>query len=169
MRLIDDYSKTEIRFATPAIELHDEVESAIVTGLCSRNRNEAQLNWAVMPEGGGNPLLMGQGLCQSGSFHLELSDLPEISCGVRLLLVVEGDWGGVATAEFERRCQPLAAEEVLPSESSPIGTVCSIEYQPARDARSLCTRVCYRDALVVLEQSVDPAQCSGLAAKLAGP
>ncbi len=167
-RLIEDFNKAEIQFVSDEVQVHDEAAATGIDGLCNRSHNNAKLRWAIMgDEEGMKPLVTGQSKCERGQFNVELSDLPNIVCGVNHLLVVEGEWGASTFTHVMRRCQPLAAESVAAPQDSPAGTVCSIEYQAA--TRDSCTQVCYRDDKVVLTQPVGAEHCSGIAAKLAGP
>jgi hypothetical protein len=170
VRVVDEWNKVEIQFADNSLQVHDEAESTGVTGLCSRSHNGAQLRWALWgDEPAGTPLLQGGGVCKSGQFFLQIERLDQVVCGIRHRLVVEGDWGGKAAADFEKRCQPLASEYVAAPESSPAGTDCSIEYVPGGDSGSSCAQVCYRGGIVVFNVSIDPLRCSGLVQKLASP
>lgn len=170
LRIIDDFNKAEIQFADDSLQVHDEAESTGVGGLCNRIRNGAQLRWALWADDSSNtPLLQGSGMCKSGQFSLQIGQLDQVVCGIPHRLVVEGDWGGTAAAELEKRCQPLASEHVAAPESSPLGTDCSLEYVPSGDNGSTCAQVCYRNDLVVLNVAVDAQRCSGLIQKLASP
>lgn len=170
VRIVDDWNKVEIQFATPAIQVHDEADSAGVGGLCNRSHNGAQLRWALWADEKSHlPLLQGMGQCSGGQFSVQIDQLDNVVCGVPHRLVVEGDWGGIAATQFEKRCQPLASEEVAAPDSSPAGTDCSLEYVPAGGAANSCNKVCYRENKVVLNVTVDPQRCSGLIQKLASP
>lgn len=170
VRLIDDYAKAELQFITAETQIHDEAPATEVTGFCNRDHSGASLNWAIWAGSkSSTPLLSGRAECGRGQFSVDLSDLSELVCGVQHLLVVEGDWGGTTYTHVTRRCQPLVSEEIAAPEGSPYGTSCSVEYQPAVDAGSRCTQVCYRDSKVVMNAPVAADQCRSLAAKLAGP
>lgn len=169
-RLIEDFNKAEIQFVSDDVQVHDEAAVTGVDGMCNRSHNNARLRWAIsMDQQKGQPLLAGESRCKAGQFSVQLSDLPNMVCGVKHLLVVEGEWGASTFTHVLRRCQPLAAETVDAPQDSPVGTLCSLEYQPASDSGSACTQVCYRDDKVVLSQPIGTEHCSGIAAKLAGP
>lgn len=169
-RIVDDWNKTEIQFASPEVQVHDEAVVAGIDGMCTRQHNGASLRWAVWTgDRSGAPIMGGASSCKSGRFEVKVEQLPDMVCGVKHLLVVEGDWGGSTFTHIVRRCQPLATESVAAPESSPAGTVCSLEYSPASEAGANCMQVCYRDDKMVLSQPVEKSQCSGIAAKLAGP
>ena len=168
VRVIDEFNKAEIQFVSEEVQVHDEAEQADISGLCHRTRNGAVLSWSVYASPGDpQPLLHGSSRCGSGRFSVLLPEMPGIVCGVNHLLVVEGEWGASTFTHILRRCQPLAAEEIETPLDSPVGTFCSLEYQPALDAAKPCVKVCYRNQMVVSEQSIARGQCSGLAAKLA--
>lgn len=169
VRIVDDFSKTEIQFATEQLLIHDEAAEASVSGLCTRRHNGAELRWALYGEGSSRPIVVGDSLCKSGQFAFEVGSLDNLVCGVSHRLVVEGDWGGIAVTQFEKRCQPIASEEVAAPPQSPIGTQCSLEYVPVGDLNSACTQVCYREQKVVFSIVVDSYRCAGLAQKLASP
>lgn len=169
VRLIDDYSSSELQFATNKVEVRDEVASAGVNGLCNNSRNGAHLRFALwLEDDDSRPVLAGESFCRSGQFSLGLIDLDQVVCGIPHRLVVEGDWGGIAQAEFEKRCQPLASEPVA-AESMPPGTRCEIEYVPSTQSGSNCTQVCYREDIVVSSSPVESLRCSSLMQKLASP
>lgn len=170
IRAIEDWNKAEIQFVAPEIQIHDEAEVTDISGLCNRSRNGAGLRWAIWAEQKMNaPMLTGYTRCGSGQFSVTLDELPNMVCGEKHLLVVEGDWGASTFTYVVRRCQPLAAEVVSSPEGSPQGTMCSIEYQPAIDNPDRCVQVCYRDNKMISSRPATMDQCSGLAAKLAGP
>ena len=170
VRIVDDFNKTEIQFVTQHIQIHDEVERTNLVGFCNRSHTGSQLRWAVWADDrSGQPLAAGNAECQSGQFAVKLEGLTELVCGVDHVIMIEGDWGGSAIANFNRRCQPLASELVLPPSNSPVGTACSLEYQIETISSTPCTQVCYRDDKVISILPVDQSMCSGLAAKLAGP
>lgn len=170
VRIVDDWSKTEIQFATESVQIQDEAESAIVGGLCNRTRNGAHLKWALQTDDLSVPaLLSGEGSCQSGQFSFVVDHLENIVCGIPHRLVVEGDWGGFAVSQFEKRCQPLASEAMEAPASSPPGTECSLEYSPSSGQSNSCSQVCYRESKVVSSVTVDAGQCSSLVQKLASP
>lgn len=169
VRLVDDWNKTEIQFAASKVEVHDEVQQAGVSGLCNNARNGAHLRWALWLDADSNrPIMSGESVCKSGQFSLGLVDLDQVVCGINHHLVVEGDWGGMASAEFEKRCQPLASEPVA-ADSMPPGTRCEIEYVPSAVEGSACTQVCYREDIVVSNSPVENLRCSSLMQKLASP
>jgi hypothetical protein len=171
VRVIEDWNKAEIQFYANEVQVHDEAESTGVGGLCNRSHNGSQLRWAIWAGQKINePLLSGQSNCAAGSFNVGIDELPNLVCGVKHLLIVEGDWGGSTFTHVLRRCQPLAAEFVAAPSEAPAGTQCSLEYQPAAaEEGDPCTQVCYRDNKVVLTRAVPAGQCSSIAAKLAGP
>lgn len=166
-RLVEDFNKVEIQFATAGVQLHDEASEADVSGLCNRSHNGAVLKWTIWA-GTGQPLLKGESTCAAGGFDLQLEHLDQVICGVDHQLLVEGDWGGSAFTHLVRRCQPLASEP-LPAVAAnqPAGTTCALEYVPSGDEP--CSQVCYRQGQVMSQVTVERVQCSGLAAKLAGP
>jgi len=168
VRIIDDWNKAEIQFVQESVQVHDEADAAGVSGLCSRVHNGERIRWALWGDDGNRPVLGGEIACRSGQFAVEIENLDNVVCGIPYRLVVEGDWGAMASAQFEKRCQPLASEHVEAPAASPAGTDCSLEYVPAQSANS-CAQVCYREAKVVLNVTVDPARCSGLIQKLASP
>jgi hypothetical protein len=169
-RIVDDWAKADLQFASSKVQVHDEAQSTGVSGLCNRQHNGARLRWALWADDHGTvPLFEGDGLCKSGQFSVEIDQLDNMVCGIAHRLVVEGDWGGTAAAQFEKRCQPLASEHVEAPESSPMGTDCSLEYVPAAGPSNSCLKVCYRDDKVVLNVTVDPVRCSNLVQKLASP
>lgn len=169
VRIVDDWNKAEIQFATDKVELHDEAVVADVDGLCSREHNGAHLEWALFAdEKSGRPLLTGQSSCAAGQFNLDLSHLDNVVCGIPHRLAVEGDWGATAQVTFEKRCQPLASEPVAAPDSSPAGTDCSLEYEPSASG-SACKQICYRSNQVVFAVTVDSKRCSSLMQKLASP
>ncbi len=106
IRIVDDWSKTEIQFATNEVVVDEEESSAIVSGLCNRKYNRSQLRWAVWLSDGSRMVLIGNSECRSGQFAFDMSDLAQLDCGVHRL-VVEGDWGGTAYTQLEKVCQPL--------------------------------------------------------------
>ena len=171
VRVIEDWNKAEIQFYSNEVQVHDEAEATGVGGLCNRNHNGAQVRWAIWAGQKTNaPLLSGLSTCAGGSFNVGLDQLPNLVCGVKHLLVAEGDWGASTFTHVLRRCQPLAAEFVAAPSEAPTGTQCSLEYQlAASEEVDPCTQVCYRDNKVVLSRAVPAAQCSSIAAKLAGP
>ncbi|MGE4133009.1 MAG: hypothetical protein AB7F86_15315 [Bdellovibrionales bacterium] len=167
VRIVDDWNKAEIQFASTDLQIQDELESVEVSGLCTRSHNGAALRWSMfMEKEGFDPILAGQGSCESGQFRLEIGDLEHMVCGVTHRLVVEGDWGGAAYSRILKRCQPLATE--IKSEMAD-GTQCLIEYSPSGNIQSSCTQVCYRQGKVVYDSAVDPASCTSLMQKLASP
>lgn len=169
VKIVDDFNKAEIQFAQSTVEIQDEVPATDVSGLCSHGHNGAHLRWAVWAgEKSEMPLLAGASDCQGGQFAIELSRLDLLVCGTSHLIVVEGDWGGSTFAHVTRRCQPLASQEIVPPEQSPVGTSCALEYSPGSAAADRCVQVCYRDSKVVFSQPQEPTQCSSLAAGLAG-
>jgi hypothetical protein len=167
--IVDDLNKAELQFAQQSIQIHDEVSDASLTGLCSRLHNGAGLRWSIRSGGdaSGEALVSGTATCSRGQFGVRVEGLEDMVCGVDHLLVVEGDWGGSTFTHVSKRCQPLASEASAAPEGSPFGTECELEYQPA--GGDPCTLVCYREQKVVLSKAVEAAQCSGLAARLAGP
>jgi hypothetical protein len=171
VRVIEDWNKAEIQFHSSEIQVHDEAESTGVGGLCNRRHNGAKLRWAIWAGQKTNaPLLSGLSACAGGAFNVGIEELPNLVCGVKHLLVAEGEWGSSTFTHVLRRCQPLAAEFVDAPIEAPTGTQCSLEYQPAAsEEANPCTQVCYRDNKVVLNRAVPAAQCSSIAAKLAGP
>ena len=171
IRTIDDWNKAEIQFVSEDVQVHDEAAVTGVGGLCNRSHTGAKLRWAIWAgQQTSAPLLSGESPCKNGQFSVTLDELPNMVCGVKHLLVVEGDWGASTFTHVLRRCQPLVSEEIAAPQESPAGTVCSLEYQPAHiEGSDPCTQVCYRDDKVVLSQAVPNIQCSGIAAKLAGP
>lgn len=169
-RIVDEWNKAEIQFVSPDVQVHDEAVAAGIDGLCNREHNGASLRWAIWAgDRSSAPVMAGASSCNMGQFQITVEQLPDMVCGVKHLLVVEGDWGGSTFTHVSRRCQPLAAESVAPPENSPMGTVCSLEYTPATEEAAPCTQVCYREDKLVSSQPVEKAQCSGIAAKLAGP
>ncbi|HMN69392.1 MAG TPA: hypothetical protein PKC28_12695 [Bdellovibrionales bacterium] len=170
IRIVDDMNKTEIQFAAESVQIHDEAPATGVQGLCNRVHNGAHLRWAVWA-GRRNmaPLAAGDSLCQGGQFNVQMDQLDSLVCGVQHLLVVEGDWGGSTFTHVTRRCQPLVSEEIAVPDGAPMGTSCSLEYQPAVDAENRCVQICYRDNKVVASRGVEVSQCNSLRSKLAGP
>ena len=170
VRIVDDWSKTEIQFVTDSVQVHDEAATAGIQGICNREHNGAGLKWALYGDDTGHaPLVIGDSVCKSGQFSVTVNNLDNIVCGIPHRLAVEGDWGGIAATQFEKRCQPLASEHVAAPESSPMGTDCSLEYVPAEGPSDSCAQVCYRDSKVVYNVKVDAQRCSGLIQKLASP
>lgn len=170
IRIVDDFSKTELQFALSSFQIHDEVVQTGLSGLCTRNHTGARLQWGVYAdERMDQPLVSGTVECRSGQFMIEVGGLEQMVCGLDHIVAVQGDWGGIARAKISRRCQPLASEAISPPTDSPWGTVCSLEFHPVGELDPPCAQVCYRDDKVISIQSVDEAQCSGLASKLTGP
>ncbi|NJL25513.1 MAG: hypothetical protein HC902_10310 [Calothrix sp. SM1_5_4] len=169
-RIVDDWSKTEIQFVAPEVQLHDEALSASVDGFCNRSHNGARLKWTVWADRkAAEPLVSGDSSCRMGQFKVELSELESLVCGVDHLLAVEADWGGVAYSRFIRRCQPLASESLEVAAAHPVGTRCQLEFSKADDLQAPCREVCYREEKLVSERPVEAVRCSGLAARLTGP
>ncbi len=169
VRTIEDWNKAEIQFLAPEIQVHDEALNTGVGGLCNRSHSGARLRWAIWAgQKTSSPLLAGDSECKGGSFNVSLDELPNLVCGVKHLLVVEGEWGASTFTHVLRRCQPLASELVAVPNEAPQGTQCSLEYQPGAEDGAPCNQVCYRDNKVVLNRSMPAIQCSGIAAKLAG-
>lgn len=106
VRIIDDWSKAEIQFATTGVVVDEEESSAIVSGLCNRKYNRSQLRWAVWLSDGSRMILIGDSECRSGQFAFDVSNLATLDCGVHRL-VVEGDWGGTAYTQLEKVCQSM--------------------------------------------------------------
>lgn len=170
VRTIEDWNKTEIQFLSPEVQVHDEALNTGVGGLCNRSYSGARLRWAIWAgQKTSSPLLAGESECKGGSFNVDLEELPNLVCGVKHLLVVEGEWGASTFTHVLRRCQPLASELVSAPAEAPQGTLCSLEYQPGTDDGAPCAQVCYRDNKVVFNRPLETTQCSGIAAKLAGP
>lgn len=170
IRLIDDMNSAQLQFASPQIEVQDEVSTANIDGLCNSSHNGAHLRWSIWSgTDASQPLATGDGSCAGGQFNLAMTGLDQLVCGVDHVIQVEGDWGGSAEAQLVRHCQPLASQPVAAPTDSPMGTSCFLEYSPATEAEQPCLQVCYRDSLLVYEQPADVSQCSGLAAGLAGP
>lgn len=170
-RLIEDFNKVEIQFATPEVQLQDAVPAADVSGLCNRSHNGAKLKWTIWASAG-TPLLKGEAVCGSGQFNLNIAGLDQMVCGVGHQLVVEGDWGGSAFTHLLRRCEPLASEPAPQGmqQSQPPGTSCALEYVPSDDAQqSPCSMACYRQGQLMSQVFVAREQCADLAARLAGP
>lgn len=169
-RVIEDFNKAEIQFISDDVQVHDEAAQTDVDGLCNRSRNNAGLKWAIYAsDKDTKPLVIGESKCERGQFDVKLEGLPDMVCGVKHLLVVEGDWGASTFTHLSRRCQPLAAEIVAAPQDSPVGTTCSLEYQASTEDGSNCSQVCYRGDKVVMNFPVPAQQCSGIMAKLAGP
>lgn len=170
VRIVEDWAKAELRFVAPEVELHDEVVSTDLQGFCHRGQNGSSVNWKIWAgQKVNDPLLTGQSTCVSGQFAVKLEDLENMVCGVPHILVAEGSWGASAYSQVIKRCQPLMTETVSAPLQSPYGTKCSLEYSPGHDDFAACSKVCYRDQKMVFSQVVELAQCSTLAAKLAGP
>jgi hypothetical protein len=170
VRTIEDWNKAEIQFFSPEVQVHDEAEATGVGGLCNRSHTGAKLRWAIWAgQKTEAPLLAGLSECKGGSFNVDLAELPNMVCGVKHLLVVEGEWGASTFTHVLRRCQPLASEFVAAPNDAPVGTQCSLEYQPGNDDGDPCSQVCYRDNKVVFSRAMPASQCSSIAAKLAGP
>jgi hypothetical protein len=170
VHIADDFNKTELQFALESFQIHDEAVQTALSGLCTRKHTGARLRWGVYSEdSSGSPLIGGVAECRSGQFQVRIGGLENMVCGLDHEVVIEGDWGGVARAKVSRRCQPLASQEIEAPRDSVYGTVCSLEFHPIQDGNPPCAQVCYRDDKVVSVQSVDQAQCSVLAARLAGP
>lgn len=167
-RLIEDFNKAQIQFVANEVQVHDEANSVALTGLCNRAHNGSQLKWTIWASQG-SALLKGEGSCSGGQFVLNMDHLSQMVCGVEHQLVVEGDWGGSAFTHVLKRCQPLISEEVAADEGAPLNTNCAIEYVPTEDAVQPCSKVCYRQGLVVSQIFVEPQMCATLTAKLTGP
>lgn len=169
VRTIEDWNKAEIQFLSPEVQVHDEALTTGVGGLCNRSHSGAHLRWAIWAGQKTNtPLLAGDSECKGGSFSVNIDELPNLVCGVKHLLVVEGEWGASTFTHVLRRCQPLASELVAVPSEAPAGTQCSLEYQPGSEDGDPCSQVCYRDNKVVMNLAVPSTRCSGIAAKLAG-
>lgn len=168
VRIVDDLSKAELQFASTEVQVHDQAQIGIVSGLCSRTRNGSQLKWTILAPAGATPLFAGDAECTRGQFGVKLAALDQIQCGVQHILVLEGDWGGVASTSVTRRCRPVAEEQTEAPEGSPLGTECSIEYKSAQADAAECTQVCYRDMKVVLQSPVENELCAAMASRLAG-
>lgn len=106
VRIVDDWAKAEIQFATTGVIVDEEENSAIVSGLCNRRFNHAQLRWAVWRNDGSRMMMIGDSECRSGQFAFDVSNLATLECGVHRL-VVEGDWGGSAYTQLEKVCHSL--------------------------------------------------------------
>ncbi len=171
MRIVDELNKAELQFVSQSVEIHDQAAVANLSGLCARTHNGAGLRWSIWAGSaiGGTPLLSGISACARGQFGVLVEAMDDLVCGIDHLLVVEGDWGGSTFTRVVKRCQPLVSEVAAAPEGSPFGTQCELEYQPASEAGDACTQVCYRDQKVVSSRALPENQCSGLAARLAGP
>lgn len=167
-RIVDEYNKAEIQFVEESIQVREDVDTAEVNGLCARAHNGSPLNW-VLWASSGEVLARGESHCGAGGFNLRLESLNQAVCGVSYQLIIEGDWGGSASANLIQRCQPLASEIVSSANGAPYGTECALEYVPSGESQSPCKQVCYRSQILVSEVPVEAALCSGLAARLAGP
>jgi hypothetical protein len=168
VRIVDDLNKVELQFALSSVQVRDDAAVADVGGLCNRQRDGAALKWTVWVSAG-QALLSGEASCDNGQFDLHMTGLDQMVCGVDHQLVVEGDWGGSASVEIQRRCEPLASEVISPPAGLPGGTECALEYVPADGLQNSCTQACYRLGQLVSQIPLAPDQCSGLAARLAGP
>jgi hypothetical protein len=169
-RIVDDFNKAEIQFVSDDVQVHDEAVKTDIDGLCNRSHNNAKLKWAIYDgENQLRPIAVGESQCGRGQFAVILTDLPDIECGIKHLLVVEGEWGASTFTHLSRRCQPQAMEEIEAPQDSPIGTTCAVEYQSTAISGSNCTQVCYRGDKVVMTQKVDNSMCSNIAPKVAGP
>jgi hypothetical protein len=170
VRLIEDLNKAQLQFVSPEIDVRDDVASADLSGLCNRDHNGASLRWAIWASSESSlPLMSGLSLCRSGEFSISLKQLEQMVCGIKHLVVVEGDWGGSTFSHVLRRCQPLASREIAAPEDSPLGTTCALEYTPDAEAAAACSQVCYRANKVVYSKSVGREQCADLVASLTGP
>lgn len=166
-RTIEDWNKAELEFYQANVQIHDEADVAGIDGLCNRSHNGASLKWSIWAGQKSNtPLFSGTSQCQSGKFSVNVEDLAEMVCGDSHLLVVEADWGVSTFTHVTRRCQPLASEQLDIPSGSPIGTECSLEYQPSADEEGPCVQICYRDNKVVANRVLPIQQCSALVAKL---
>jgi hypothetical protein len=161
---MDGVGTKDIAFALSKVELRDDATSAAVGGLCDRSHEGAHLSLSVVD--GAQAIDSAVGTCTKGQFSIDLSNVESLVCGVPHQLVVEGDWGGSAAVQFERRCQPVMSQVVDPGDS-PAGTLCQLEYAPA--AAAGCQRVCYRLDQVINTTVVDADQCHQMATQLAGP
>ncbi|MBX3023226.1 MAG: hypothetical protein KF799_16245 [Bdellovibrionales bacterium] len=167
-RLIDEFNKAQVQFATSEVQVREDVPAVDINGLCSRSHNGAQLRWTLWATSG-DVVARGESRCASGGFNAHVGGLEQVVCGTSYQLVVDGDWGGSASVSFAQRCQPLAMESVGAVEGSPYGTECALEYVPSGESQSPCKQVCYRGNVLMSEMPVEAARCSGMAARLAGP
>jgi len=166
---VDNQNKSQIQFITPDSQIQDEAASVEISGLCPSDHDGASMSWAVWDQQNSEqPLVSGSTICNHGQFAVDLKQLDQYVCGQNHILVVQSDWGATTESQFSRRCQPAASQPETPPTGSPQGTTCELEYSPATAAAQPCSRVCYRDSQMVFSQSLDPNECSSLAAGLAG-
>ncbi len=166
--IIEDFNKTSLQFVAPRIDVQSEVSSTSLSGLCSRRHGEAQLTWALWSnQKSVKPLLSGVTKCGGGAFSIDLDQMEQLTCGVRYVVMVEGEWGGATHTYLSRRCFPLASRVDPVPAGSPLGTTCTLEYMSSAEGN--CQRLCYRDDKVVMQSVVESSMCSGLMAKVAGP
>lgn len=112
VKIVDDYNKAEIQFATDQVHIQESDSSTIVSGLCNRKFNHAQLRWALWADDeSSRPLMIGDSECRSGQFAFDISNLENLVCGVQHRLVIEGDWGGTAITQFDKICAQAQAAQ----------------------------------------------------------
>jgi len=170
VKVVDDFNKAQIRFGTEDIEVGDVSSMAEINGQCHHQFNGSVIQWSIWSETG-DPVVSGETECKGGQFHVRLEDLEQFVCGEGHQLAVQAEGIGTASVTFIRRCPPIASRPVEVRNQTPYGTYCAIEYSrvPVLGRESPCSRVCYRENVIMSQTPEEDAACSAMIADLAGP
>jgi hypothetical protein len=104
--LVDNLNKSSLQFVAADSQVQDDAESVDISGLCSRDHDNAVLKWTVFDENGSQKILaQGMSKCDHGQFGVEIGELDQYVCGVS-----HGIFGG-------RRIRTHLPAPLLPSQS----------------------------------------------------
>lgn len=150
-----------ISFAQKAVELHTQVQSIVLDGICPEGQQDAVLGWKITDSATRSEFARGYATCADGKFHVELAPTQELLCGREYTVAARLGFGTGGEVKLSRRCAPagvsdgasMKAQLAVSDEAR-----CVIERIEA--SASGCAAVCYdRSGVVQANRELDARVC----------
>lgn len=105
MRVIEDWSSRKISFIDKVLQPSATEKSLAVQGFCDRKMEQNEpLRWQISVPQAQEALLAGAVGCEGGGFHLLISELQQLRCGMAYQLEISTLNGETDQAVLIRNC-----------------------------------------------------------------
>ena len=105
LRIVDNWNTKAILFADKNINIASAQETAEFHGICLKSAEVKNIYWTIENEGGSEPHVFGEALCERGSFTIQLVDAEALPCNSNLVLIAYAEGSeSFESVQIDRQC-----------------------------------------------------------------
>jgi hypothetical protein len=87
LRVVDNWNTKAILFADKKMNIESTQETVVFHGICLKSSEIKKIYWTIENEGGSEPHVFGEAVCERGSFTIEVVDAATLPCNINLVLI----------------------------------------------------------------------------------